>query len=469
MSFSHKVREIFGDLAVDKSLTLRHEVGRLPRFISEYLLSLYSGKESGFEKLSQAIREFYPESKDKDKVLHKIKQNLKIRLIDEFKVSVDVKKDLYKLEIPSLQINDALADERVVRNCEGLLSGIWGLGTLTYFPEILVSSPEGEGKKAPTPIALTSLEPFQVYNVDLSEFAEKRKKFTKQEWIDLLITSIGLNPEVYAQEQKQLLLLRLVPLVENNVNLLELGPRATGKTYLYRNASYYTRIYAGGLVSPARLFFDARIKVVGDIGTRDAVIFDEIARIEFGNPAEMIGKLKDFMVDGFFERGSLKRAHSVCSLVFLGNLDEPPTAQAVINALPAFMKDIAFLDRIHGLIPGWKLPKIMKSEVHLAKGYGLAADYFAQIMHELRQVNLQERLRKRVKLGEDFTIRDERAIFRLAEGMLKIMHPDGEAGAREIEEAIDLATKSRQGVADLLCELAPAEFPPKRLKYEVLE
>jgi ATP-dependent Lon protease len=216
----------------------------------------------------------------------------------------------------------------------------------------------------------------------------------------LLIKSIGLNTSIYSERQKLLLLVRLVPLIEGNVNLVELGPRATGKTYLYRNISYYTRIYAEGTISAARLFYDARLRVLGDIGTRDAVIFDEIAKVEFTNPDEVIAKLKDYMVDGFFERGQLKRAHSNCSLIFIGNVELIPggVLGSIVDYLPSFMKDSAFIDRIHGLLPGWELPKILKSDTHLARGYALAADYLSEVLHRMRAYSFEALVEQHVEL-----------------------------------------------------------------------
>ena len=264
-----KIKAVFGDLAVDKRLARMHEVARLPRFISEYLISRYSD----LEELSRVIAEYYPDPSEKDRVLNRLMVEGHIKLIDEFKVDVDLKRSIYKLHIPCLQIYDALAHEGVVKAYERILSGIWGIGMLEYRPDILEDAPVSL-----TPVVLIDFTPFQVYNIDVGAFIDARYSFSFWEWADVLIQSMGLNPDMYDRRRKLLLLLRLAPLVEGNVNLLELGPRATGKTYLYRNISYYTRIYAGGTISPARLFFDARLRVLGDIGTRDVVVFDEISR-----------------------------------------------------------------------------------------------------------------------------------------------------------------------------------------------
>lgn len=375
------------------------------------------------------------------------------------------------MELPSLQIRDALVSKDLVEKYERLLTGLWGVGVLEYRPDIVdeLGIEVREPNKLPfTPLVLEDFEPFQVYNVNLSQFIEGRRAFTIAEWLDILVKSIGLNPSAYSERQKLFLITRLVPLAEANVNLLELGPRATGKTYLYRNISYYTRIYAGGTVSPAQLFYNASLKALGDIGLRDSVIFDEVARIRFTSD-EVVAKLKDYMVDGYFERGALKRAHSTCSLVFLGNveLSYGGVAGSITDYLPGFMKDTAILDRIHGLLPGWELPKILKSEISLAQGYGLAADYLSEILHKLRDLGFERMVNQHVSLVGNYTIRDEIAVKRLIEGLVKLVFPHGEFDLNELRNVVKLATELRQYVVDELSQMAPKEFPKKNLKAEV--
>ncbi len=472
-TLDEKVLRVFGDVAVDKRLAKLEVVSRLPRFIAEYLISRYYHSDSvnWINKLAKVVEEYYPDPRDKDRVLSKAKREGRITLIDEYKVVVNLKKNMYFLHIPNLQIYDALVSESIVERYERILSGLWGIGVLEYRPELAeVAMSRGRDKPSFTPLILVEFEPFQVYNIDVKAFIEGRRAFTTQEWIDLLIKSIGLNPSMYSERQKLLLLIRLVPLIEGNVNLMELGPRATGKTYLYRNISYYTRIYAGGTISAARLFYDARLRILGDIGTRDAVIFDEIARVKFTNPDEVVAKLKDYMVDGFFERGQLKRAHSDCSLVFIGNIElsSKGILGSIIDYLPGFMKDTAFLDRIHGLLPGWELPKILRSDIHLAQGYGLATDYLSEILHRMRAYSFETLVEQHVELVDNYTIRDEKAVKKLLSGTIKLVYPHGEFDNRELKKIIDIVVELRQNVVNILSELAPHEFPRKRLSAQVL-
>jgi len=473
VSLDDKVLRAFGELAVDKKLARLEVVSRLPRFIAEYLISRYQRSEDRewTAKLAKVVEEYYPDPRDKDKVLSKAKREGRITLIDEFKATVDLKRNMYFLHIPNLQIYDALISESLVSRYERILSGLWGIGVLEYMPTLVEAvRSRGREKIFFTPLILEEFEPFQVYNIDVGTFIEGRYEFSTWEWIDLLIKSIGLNPSVYSSRQKLLLLFRLVPLIEGNVNIMELGPRATGKTYLYRNISYYTRIYAGGTVSAARLFYDMRLKILGDLGTRDVVVFDEIARVRFTNPDEVVAKLKDYMVDGFFERGTLKRAHSDCSLVFMGNIElsEGGVLGNIIDYLPSFMRDTALIDRIHGLLPGWELPKIMKSDVHLASGYGLAVDYLSEILHRMRARSFEPLIEQCVELVGDYTIRDEKAVKKLLSGILKLIFPHGEFDRSELTEIVNLAVELRQNVVDILSEMSPSEFPRKRLNVRVV-
>jgi ATP-dependent Lon protease len=467
-NLDEKIVKVFGEMVVDKKLSRLDIIARLPKFIAEYLISMYSRKypSDWHGRIAKFVEEYYPDPRDKDKVLSRAKKEGSITLIDEFKVRVDLKKNMYFLQIPVLQLYDAIVMEDVVRKYERILTGVWGVGKLKYEPHLL----ELAGDDVVfTPLILTEFDPFQVYNVDLKVLFDSRKYFSLDEWIDFLIKSIGLNPAMYDFKRKILLLFRLVPLVEGNVNLLELGPRATGKTFLYRNISYYTRIYAGGTVSAARLFYDNRLKLLGDIGIRDAVIFDEIAKVRFSNQDEVVAKLKDYMVDGFFERGQLQRAHGDCSLVFMGNMEFQVGGSIgdLITFLPDFMKDTAFLDRIHGLLPGWELLKILRSDVHLASGYGLAADYLSEILHKLRIRSFEKLVEDHLELVGKYTIRDERAVKKLITGITKLLFPHGEFDITELKDVTRMAIDLRIEVIKLLNKLEPHEFLLNQLDVRV--
>lgn len=467
-SIDSKVRRVFGDAAVDKRLARRAGLSRVPAFIAEYLISrlCHSGSAECLENAAKLIAELHPEPGDRERFLGALKERGEVKVIDEYRVRVDLKRNLYLLQIPSLQINDALVREEIPRTYERIFSGLWGVGLLRYTPRAVS---QNNRARSATPVILVDFEPFQTEIIDARRFAEAREEFATSEWVDLLVTSIGLNPAVYSFEQKVLLLARLIPLVEPNVNILELGPRATGKTYIYRNLTYYSRIYAGGVVTPAKLFFDARLSVPGDLAVNDVVVFDEVSRVRFSSADEIASKLKDYMVDGFFERGSLKRAHSTCSLVFLGNIDLEAVSDvtSVLSYLPSFMHETAFLDRIHGFAPGWELPKIMESSKHLASGYGLASDYLAEVMHRLRGESFDGLVQDHVELIGQYTIRDEKAVRKLIAGVTKLLYPNGSIERQVLQSVADRIVELRNNVVKLLTALSPGEYPPKKLSVRV--
>ena len=464
-----KAKSAFGSYVVRKELVQSHEISRLPRFISEYLVAKFypSGEptQDDIRKLQDFVTVHFPELRDKDKILHDIMTQGSYTLMDEFKVETDIKGATHRLFIPCLNIRDAKVLPTILdENTDLLRSGMWGVATLKYLPD------GDQTKESDTsPVLMTKFTPFEVVNVKLSEFASKRQLFTRNEWIDLLVRSIGLNPDSYNHHQKLLLLLRLVPLVEPNCNVLELGPKATGKTYLYRNISYSTRLIAGGRVGPATLFYNIATKTVGEIGVRDCVVLDEIGKLTFSNSEEMIGKLKDYMVDGFFERGP-KKAHASASMVFMGNAEfgssgdsSAPSTRDIVSALPHFMRDSALLDRIHCFIPGWELPKIMQSSEHLASGYGIVADYLSEVFHQMSmQGSYSDIFWDRVKIEsstqEGVTIREEKAIKKVASGMLKLLCPDKACEEQDITIAMKVAVEGRQRVNALLSSISPEEF-----------
>lgn len=473
-----KIRQVFGTYAVNKRLVNSQEISRLPRFISEYLVAKFSGSDGGddgLKKLADFVNVHFPELRDKDKILHDIMNTGSYTLMDEFKVETDIKAAKHRLVIPCIGVHDAQILNTVLdENAELLRSGMWGIATLKYLPPSDGDGPARakEGTAASTPIIMSKFTPFQVTNVSLSNFASQRSRFSRDEWTDLLVTSIGLNPASYTADQKLLLLCRLVPLVEANSNILEIGPKATGKTYLYRNLSYHTRVISGGKVSPATIFYNISTKTAGEIGIRDCVAFDEINWLTFHSGEEMIGKLKDYMVDGFFERGP-KKAHSACSLVFMGNIEfnrPRPEPEEVVAALPGFMRDSAILDRIHAFIPGWDLPKIKQSSEHLANGYGIVADYLSEVFHQLSLQSFGHIISERVRLeGSNITIRDEKAIKKTATGLLKVLAPDGRCDSSDIALCVDAAIRGRAAVNSLLHAVSPTEFELKEIGYSVVQ
>lgn len=464
-----KLQYYFPEFVVNKGLSNRQDIKRIPKFVSEHLLTKISNEEDP-EKFNEKLMEMielintlYPEPKDKDKILDKIIIRRKPhKIIDEIKVEVDEKREIRKAIIPSLNLrNVAILDSVVEANDQLLSTGIWGMASLKYADPIT----DSEGNKLTLPLLIDGFIPFHVSSISLDSFVANREAFSLEEWIDILINTIGLNPQVYNERQKLILISRFISIVENNINLMEFGPRATGKTYFYRNISFYTRIISGGLITPAQFFYNIGRRTIGEIGLKDCIVFDEIMKVRFAKSDEMMGKLKDYMVDGHFERGP-KKAASLCSLVFMGNINVTGyvPAEDINYALPEYMRnDTAFLDRIHGVIPGWEIPKIKKSEIHLSKNYGFSVDFLSEILHELRKIDFTPLIRKKIGL-ENVTIRDEIAVYRLASGLAKILFPNKKFD-EYLEAIMDLIVEYRQKIADLLHRLAPGEFERKKIKY----
>jgi len=455
-----KLRYVFGDVVVRKDVVLYQEVARLPRFISEYLISSL-GKEKpsreDLEKIGRIISESYPEPRDRDKVLHDLMKIGEYKVIDEVKVFTDVSSGTHKAFLWNLGLECSITDELLEKYENLLRQGLWGLAKLQY-----VSGVE-EGY-----VTVVGFTPFQIAKLDMKAFMDGRKEFTTEEWVDVLISTVGFNPEVLPWRKKLVILSRLIPLVEPNANMIELGPRNTGKTYTYLNTSHYTRIFSGGRVSPAVLIWNLARNIPGEITTKDCVVFDEISKIEFSNADEMMGKLKLYMESGFIERGT-RRGISQCSLMFMGNVDvkgEMPV-EDFTYVLPEVMRDPAFIDRIHGFIPGWEIPKIGKLDVYISKNYGFVADYFAEILHELRKrTEFYCHVSDRVELS-NITGRDEKAIKRLASGFLKLITPHGEIGDQELKLALDLAIEYRQRISDWLHFMSPGEYERKKIGYKI--
>ena len=463
----NKIKRYFGDYAVDKRLTYELELAKLPRYVAEYLISEFAGVYADWEvKLREFIRRHYYEPEEKEVVKHKLVVDGMVKLIDELRVIVDIESGIHVGIIQALDIWAEVPVDIVERNRATLVTGMWGLITLKRAEPIEVFGRTISAR-------VIDFHPFQSPDTDPGILEEARQYFTLDEWIEVLVNTIGLDPSVYSPRQRLVLLSRLVPIVEGNVNMAEFGPRQTGKTYLYRNVSNYVRIISGGTISPAVLFYNLRTRVPGELAVKDSVVFDEVSKVRFPNPDEMMGKLKDYMESGVFERGD-KKVTSDASLVFMGNIavEIGPEGYVPVEdltyVLPQPMRDSAFIDRIHGLIPGWELPKISQAKYHLSKGYGIASDYFAEVLHFMRKESLVGLISQHVELSENFKIRDERSVKRITSGLLKLLFPDKSFSKEELRRVVELSVEYRQRIRDWLHKIDPGEFPREKLYVEVV-
>ena len=452
-----KVHRLLGEKVVIKALAQQAAFQGLPRYVSEYLIAKYVKPETwrdDLAKMQARVRDTLPDLDHRELVKEKLLSKGEVTLIDNVDAKVDLRGGQRFARVPTLQdANVRVSPELIEQNPGLLLGGLWGTVKIRYTPEV----------DAENPNELASFTPFQIGPPDLAVYRGFRGQFTTDEWIELMIQSAGYSPAAFPLRRTRLLLLtRLVALVERNVNIMELGPRQTGKTFLLRNLSPRVFTISGGKTTPANLFVNLSTKAVGILGTRKVVVFDEIAHTTFGDEDATISTLKDYMESGQFSRGSLGFAADA-SLVFAGNIDVDgdtphPKYKHLFEPLPDQLIDSAFQDRMHAYIPGWEMPKITTAAV--GKGVGFVTDYFGEVLVRLREDSHVDRVRD-LPLTAGLTRRDQTAVERIGSGMIKLMYPDGKMTEPELREVVTLACELRQRVHDQLCALAPGEFKPK--------
>jgi ATP-dependent Lon protease len=450
---------------VNKRLTVNTGVDEFPRFVVEYLIDNYCTEENFRDDLQQVIkrlRENFVHGAEAEKIRHQIRETRNHSIIANLEVRLQETEDKYWGTISAINESFVNVTESLVRQYPMLLSGgMWGTITLTY------DETEVHNKKI-RPFKVTEFTPFQISVIDLNEYIEKRRQFEADEWLDILINSVGLNPDHLSRREKLLYMMRLVPMVEANSNTIELAPRETGKTYLYRNQSYYSTVLSGGKTTPASLFINNATGKVGVVGSRDAVIFDEIANTDFTDPKALVSIMQGYMQDGKFSRGK-KEILAFASIVLVGNIDIQARLPHekyyhLFEPLPDFLQVEAFVDRLHGYVPGWEIPKIHPGS--LAQDYGFITDYFCEIMHELRRKDVLGSLKTRYQLMDTSTAqagitgRDVRGVEKILSGLLKLMYPHGELRDDQLGELLTLAIEGRQRVRNQLHLMAPGEYGP---------
>lgn len=456
-----KAREVYGERVVLKALTEHAHFQRLPRYVTEYLLAKYVKPESwerDLENIRQKLRDHLPDVDKREWWKNELLRCGEITILDFVEVRVDLRTAQRWATVKAISDDRVRVSEELLEKHPGLLlGGMWGTARIAHRPE--------EDDQAPN--FLVSFTPFQVRVHDRAPYMEGRKHFSTEEWIELLLTSCGYNPEAFPERRTRLLLLcRLIPLVERNINLVELGPRQTGKTFLLRNLSPHVFTISGGRSSPANLFYNLLRRTVGIIGTRKVIVFDEIANTSFADEEATISILKDYMESGHFSRGNLAFT-SEASIVMCGNLDvdeEGPSNRYrhLFEPFPEELIDAAFLDRIHGYLPGWEVPKL--SPQAFARGVGFVTDYFGEILVSLRDEDFRHHV-WRLGWTDGMTQRDRVAVERLSSGLLKILYPHQQFSEEELREVVALASELRQRVHDQLCVLAPGEFRPRVIGY----
>lgn len=480
-SIKEKLREHFDGKIVRKDLTKKIKEGaNVPVYVLEFLLGQYCSSddeaviEKGVETVKHILSDNFVRPDESQKVLSLLRSRGSYTIIDKITVQLNIKKDCYEAEFANLGLKDIpLADEYPEKYDRLLCGGIWCIVQLSYENEDPMDAfvdpgiKEKSRKKQPSsPIQILKLTPIQMPHVDIDELKQGRKAFTQEEWMDILLRSIGMEPDTLKSREKWLLLARMLPLVENNFNLCELGPRSTGKSHLYKEISPNSILVSGGQTTVANLFYNMGRRTVGLVGLWDCVAFDEVAGINFKDK-DGIQIMKDYMASGSFARGKTEMSASA-SMVFVGNINQSVDVLLKTSSLfdpfpPEMGTDTAFLDRMHCYIPGWEIPKFRPE--HFTNDYGFITDYLAEFLRELRKEPHGDALDQYFHLGKNLNQRDTIAVRRIVGGFVKLLYPDGEYTKAQLEEVLVLALELRRRVKEQLKKLGGMEFYDVNFSY----
>ena len=462
-----KLREHFDGRIVRKDLTKKIKEGaNVPVYVLEFLLGQYCSSdddaiiESGVQQVKRILADNFVRPDESQKILSQLRKRGSHTVIDMITVQLDIQKNRYFAEFSNLGLQKVPIEDEYPEKFDRLLcGGIWCIVQLDYeFVE--------EEKKNGYPIQIRKLTPIQMPHIDIDDLKAGRKAFTKDEWMDVLLRSIGMEPDELTMREKWLLILRMVPLVENNYNLCELGPRSTGKSHLFKEISPNSILVSGGQTTVANLFYNMARKQVGLVGLWDCVAFDEVAGIRFKDK-DGVQIMKDYMASGSFARGKEEKAASA-SMVFVGNINQSVDVLLKTSSLfdpfpPEMGTDTAFLDRIHCYLPGWEVPKFRPE--HFTDDYGFITDYLAEFIRELRKEQYGDALDRWFRLGKNLNQRDTIAVRRTVDGLLKLIYPDGEFSKEELEEVLQIALEMRRRVKEQLKKLGGMEFYDVNFSY----
>lgn len=462
----NKLRQYFDGKIVRKDLTKKIKEGaNVPVYVLEFLLGQYCSSddpvviEEGVENVKRILADNFVRPDEAQKILSVLRQRGSHTVIDMITVNLDIKHDCYVLDFSNLGLKGIPIDEEYPTKYDRLLcGGIWCIVQLDY--EFV------EEEKKGTPIHIRKLTPIQMPHVDIDELKLGRKAFTKDEWIEVLLRSIGMEPDELQYREKWLLLTRMLPLIENNFNLCELGPRSTGKSHLFKEISPNSILVSGGQTTVANLFYNMSRKQVGLVGLWDCVAFDEVAGIRFKDKDGVL-IMKDYMASGSFARGKEEKAASA-SMVFVGNINQSVDVLLKTSSLfdpfpPEMGTDTAFLDRMHCYIPGWEIPKFRPE--HFTDHYGFITDYLSEFLRELRKEQYGDALDKYFRLGKNLNQRDTIAVRKMVDAYVKLLYPDGIFDKGQIEEILSIALEMRRRVKEQLKKLGGMEFYDVNFSY----
>ncbi len=454
----------FAGRVVRKDLTkLVKEGANVPVYVLEYLLGQHCASndeaiiQDGLKTVKRVLAENYVRPDEAEKIKSIIRERGSLKIIDKATVKLNEKRDVYEALLSNLGTKGVEISTGTVRQYEKLLAGgIWSIITMEYFYE--------EGQKG-SPFIVRDLKPIQMPNMDMEELFEGRQHFTEDQWLDALLRSAGLEPTQFETRVKWHLLSRMIPLVENNYNVCELGPRGTGKSHIYKEISPNSILISGGKTTVANLFYNLASRTVGLVGLWDVVAFDEVAGISFKDN-DGVQIMKDYMASGSFARGR-DMINAYASMVFVGNINQPVDTLVKTSHLlapfPEAMIDAAFFDRFHAYIPGWEIPK-MRPE-YLTNQYGFIVDYLAEFLREMRKRNFGDAINKYFKLGRDLNQRDTIAVKHTVSGLLKLLYPHEDYDKEAVQRCLEYALEKRRRVKEQLKKIGGMEFYDVHFSY----
>lgn len=477
-ALDRKINEVFPGKVVRKDLTaLLRRGANVPTFVLEYLLGMYCATDDetaiaeGVEKIRKILAENYVRPEESEKVKSLIRERGEYTVIDKVSAVLDEYKDIYVARFSNLEIEPfVLQSDYAVKYTKILMGGIWCIARIgyTYQQDSMEDEKKRRKKRGPedSPFRILGLKPIQLPNLDAAEMIDKRKEFTTEEWIAMLLRSEGMEPDALSEKEKLHFIERMVPLAEHNYNLCELGPRGTGKSHLYKEISPYSILMSGGQTTTANLFYSMAAHRVGLVGHWDCVAFDEVAGMRFRD-LDAIQIMKDYMASGSFARGR-DMINADASMVFVGNINDSVQNLLKVAHLfepfpPEFNNDSAFFDRIHYYLPGWEIPK-MRSEL-LTEKYGLITDCLAELTRELRKKDCTHLLDTYFRLNNKFNKRDETAVRKTMSGLIKLIFPDENVTEDEMRRLLEYAIEGRRRVKEQLKLMAGVEFADVALGY----
>lgn len=463
---NRKLRQYFDGKIVRKDLTkLIKEGANVPVYVLEFLLGQYCSSDDpeiideGVKTVKRILADNYVRPDEAQKILSILTDRGSYTVIDKITVHVNLKENQHEAEFSNLGIKNVPLNAHYAKDFDRLLcGGIWCIVQLEY--------DFYEDEKNDTPISIRKITPIQMPHIDMEEIKQGRSYFTKEEWISVLLRSTGMEPEKFTEREKWLLLCRMVPLVENNYNLCELGPRSTGKSHIYKEISPNSILVSGGQTTVANLFYNMSNKTVGLVGLWDCVAFDEVAGITFKDK-DGIQIMKDYMASGSFARGKEEKSASA-SMVFVGNINQSVESliktSHLFDPFPVAMAyDTAFLDRMHCYVPGWSIPKYRPD--FFTDDYGFITDYLAEFMKEMRKEQFSDSSDKFFKFGSNLNQRDVIAVRKTISGLAKLVYPHGEYSKEDIAEIIEIALEMRRRVKEQLKKIGGMEFYDVNFSY----